>query len=153
MHNSNYNVAKLQGYICCFCNCHFTLYYTGAIESCNIEDGHIRAYLMVQGSFNLVQLVFCTLSACAGAADKKGALAKILNCCNALLILFLIAWTITGSVWVWKSLGDWEDDHSVCNNTLFVSAIICLVLHYVVILLLCCCCACMICAVLGNASK
>jgi len=128
-------------------------FYAGAVERCPIEDGHVRAYLIVQGSFNLVQMVFCTLSTCAGAADKEGVLVKLLNCLNGFLMLFLIAWTITGSVWVWKSLGDWEDDHSLCNNALFVSAIICLVLHYLVILLLCCSCACMICVVLGSASE
>ena len=100
-----------------------------------------------------MQIGFCTLSTCAGAADKESTLVRILNCFNGFLMLFLIAWTITGSVWVWKSLGDWEDHHSLCNNTLFVGAIICLILHYVEILLLCCCSACMICMALAESDS
>ena len=130
----------------------YNSYYTGAIEDCTIEDGHVRIYLLVQGSFNLFQLIVCTLLACAIAADKEGILAGCLLCCNGILMLFLIAWTITGSVWVWGSLGDWKDDHSLCNNALFISAIICLSLHYVVILLMCCFCACgIIAGIIGAA--
>ena len=68
-------------------------------------------------------------------------------------MLFLIAWTITGSVWVWRSLGDWQDDHhALCDNSLFISAMVCVSLHYVVILLMCCCCACAICAACNSDS-
>ena len=86
----------------------------------------------------------CTFSICASGKAKEGVLSICLGCCNLILTLFLIAWTIAGSVWVWRSLDDWQDDHSVCNSALFISAIICLSLHYVVVLLICCCCACSI---------
>ena len=127
-------------------------YYTGAIEDCTIEDSHVRIYLLVQGSFNLFQLIVCILSTCATAADKEGILAGCLHCFNGILMLFFIAWTITGSVWVWRSLDDWKDDHSLCNNAVFISAIVCLSLHYVVILLMCCCCACGICVACNSDS-
>ena len=118
-------------------------YYTGAVNECHGEDG-IRPYLIVQGSFNLLHMIMCTLSACTSGKDKEGILSICLACCNLILILFLIAWTIAGSVWVWRSLDNWQNDHDVCNNAMYISAIICLCLHYVVMLLICCCCACSI---------
>ena len=86
-----------------------------------------------------------TCSVCASGKDNEGILSICLGCCNLILTLFLIAWTIAGSVWMWRSLDDWQDDHYVCNSALFVSAIICLSLHYVVVLLICYCYACSIC--------
>ena len=117
----------------------YNSYYTGAIENCTTKDGHVRIYLLVQGSFNLFQLIVWI---CATAANQKGTLAKYLHYCNGILMVFFIAWTITVSILVWKLLIDWQDDHSLCNNTLFISAMVCLSLHYVMILLMCCCCAC-----------
>ena len=118
-------------------------YYTGAVNECPGEDG-IRPYLIVQGSFNLLHMIMCTLSACASGKDKEGILSICLTCCNLILILFLIAWTIAGIVWVWRSLDDWQNDHIECNSVMYISAIICLSLHYIVMLLICCCCACSI---------
>ena len=94
---------------------------------------------MVQGSFNLLHLMMCTSSACAVKKDKEN-LSIGLTCVTVTLLLFVLAWTIAGSVWVWKSLDDWQDDHAVCNNALFISAIICLSLHYVVCLPVVCVC-------------
>lgn len=127
--------------------------YAGAVPKCPIEDDHIKIYLIVQGSFNLVQLALCAVSVCVGIKDKDSILNTFLSCCNLIFTLFLIGWTITGSVWVWKSLDKWQDHHSVCNNTLFISAMICLSLHYVVIMLVCCCCTCMICQVCNREKK
>lgn len=115
----------------------------GAVNQCDTEH-NIKVYLIVQGSFNLVHMMMCTLSACVSGKDKEGVLSVCLTCCNLILILFLIAWTIAGSVWVWRSLDDWQNDHSACNSATFISATICLSLHYVVLLLICCCCACSI---------
>ena len=122
----------------------FHIYYVGAVNECSIEN-NIRVYLIVQGCFNLVQLTLCASSICASAKDKESSLSMCLGCVNLILILFFIAWTIAGSVWVWRSLSDWQDDHSVCNNAIIISAIIFLALHYVAILLLCCCCTCLLC--------
>ena len=98
----------------------------------------------MQESFNLLHLILCILSVCASAKDKEGILSICLNCCNLIFILFLIAWMIAGSVWVWRSLDDWQNDHHKCSDALFISATICVSLYYVVMLLLCCCCACAI---------
>ena len=96
---------------------------------------------MVQGSFNLLHLMMCTSSACALNQDKDcDCLSASLTCVTVTLLLFVLAWTIAGSVWVWKSLDDWQDDHAVCNNALFISAMICLSLHYVVCLPVVCVC-------------
>ena len=118
------------------------LNYVGAATKCAIDDP-INAYVIVQGIFNLLQLLLFISSTCASRTNHRK-LSFALTCYNVFLLLFLIAWTIAGSVWVWRSLDDWQNDHSVCNDAIFVSAIICVVLHYVVILLLCCCCACLL---------
>ena len=118
-------------------------YYTGAVNKCYGPDG-IRPYLIVQGSFNLLHMIMCTLSACTSGKDKEGILSICLTCCHLILILFLIAWTIVGSLLVWSSLDDWQYNHDLCDNAMYISAIICLCLHYVVVLLICCCCACSI---------
>ena len=117
------------------------LHYIGAVNQCDTEH-NIKVYLIVQWSFNLVHMMMCTLTACTIEKDMEGCLSPIcLSCCNLILILFLIAWTIAGSVWVWRSLDDWQSDHSACNSAMFVSATICVSPHYVVLLLICCCCA------------
>ena len=117
------------------------LHYIGAVNQCDTEHS-IKVYLIVQGSLNLVHMMICTLSACTIGKDMDGVLSPIcLSCCNLILILFLIAWTVAGSVWVWRSLDDWQSDHSACNSATFISATICVSLHYVVLLLICCCCA------------
>jgi len=127
--------------------------YAGAAPSCHLDDNHIKIYLIVQGSSNLAQLVLCALLICASMRDKDSILGACLCCCNLIFTLFLIGWTITGSVWVWKSLDNWQDDHSRCNNALFISAMICLSLHYVVIMLIYCCCACILCIIMCNREK
>ena len=119
-------------------------HHLGGVSECPVEN-LIRVYLIVQGSFNLLQLTLCGMTVCANAKDKGNTLSTWLSCFNLILILFFIAWTIAGSVWVWRSLGDWQDNNLVCGNALIVSAMIFLVLHYVVLLLLCCCCTCVFC--------
>ena len=113
--------------------------HVGAVVDCSVES-RIRAYVIVQGSCNFLQVIVAALSAYARAKDKESGWSICLSCVNLLFMLFLIVWTITGSVWIWGSLDDWQDDHSACNSALFVSAAICVSLHYVVVLLLCCCC-------------
>ena len=114
----------------------YFLNYVGRQE-CPIEE-QIKTYIIVQGIFNLLQVIFSSAMGYAFAKDNEN-WSICLSICNIVLMVFLIAWTITGSVWVWKSVGDWQDDHSLCNNTLIISAMICLSLHYVLILVLCCC--------------
>ena len=114
----------------------------GAAEDCPVNNGHIRIYLIVQGSSNLFQLIMYTLTTCANIQDKKNFFAKSVHRGNFILTLFFITWTIVGSVWVWQSVSDWNDHRSLCNNALFISAIICLSLHYLLILLLFGCCTC-----------
>ena len=118
--------------------------YSGAVAECSVES-RIRAYVIVQGSCNIVQVIITALSLYSNSKDKESLWTLGLNCSNLLLIVFLFIWTIAGSAWVWGSLDDWEDDHSVCNNALFISAATFLSLHYVVVLLLCCSCTCAIC--------
>ena len=102
----------------------------------------IKLCLIVQGSFNLLQMMLCTLSTCVSACweDRKG-ISLSVSFYNILLILFLFGWTIAGSVWVWDSLVDWPNDHYLCDDAVFVSAVVCVSLYYVKILLVCCCCA------------
>ena len=114
----------------------------GAVEDCPVNNGHIRIYLIVLGSSNLFQLIMFTLTTYANIEYRKDCFAKCLHRINFILTLFSITWVIVGSVWVWRTVSDWNDDHSLCNNALIVSAIICLVLHYLLLLLLLSCCAC-----------
>ena len=127
-------------------------HHVGGVSECSVEN-LIRVYLIVQGSFNLLQLTLCGLSVCASAKDKESVLSTCLSCFNLVLILFFIAWTIAGSVWVWRSLSDWQDNDSVCNSALIISAMIFLVLHYVVLLLLCCCCTCVVCLACSKSDE
>ena len=121
------------------------LYFVGAAVECSVES-RIRAYVIVQGSCNFLQVIVATIVVYIRAKDdKKSILSICLSYLNLLfmifLMLFLIIWTIFGSIWVWGSLSDWQDDHSACNSTLYISAAICVSLHYVVVpLFLCCYC-------------
>jgi len=110
---------------------------TGAVAECPTAD-RIRIYVIVQGSFNLVYLMLCGFSACAHSKDKKSCLSVSLSCCNLLMAVLLVVWTIFGTVWVWRTLEEWKDDDSACSGALIISAVVCLSLHYVVVLLLCC---------------
>ena len=117
-------------------------HYVGLTNECSVED-LVIVYFVVQGCFNLLQLTLYASSICARAKDKESTLSTCLTCCNLILILFFITWTIAASAWVLRSLDDWVDDFSQCNNSLYNSTLIFLALHYVVILLLCCHCTCM----------
>ena len=128
------------------------LNHAGAVAECSVES-RIRAYVIVQGSCNFVQLIVSAVSVYIGAKDKESSWVGILSCCNVIFIVFMVIWTLVGSAWVWGSLGDWQDDHSVCNNALFISATICVSLHYVVVLLLCCCCSCVLCIKCCNSEE
>jgi len=123
--------------------------YAGAVPSCPINDNHIKIYLIVQGSSNLAQLVLCGLSVCVSMRDKDYILSTCLCCCNLIFMLFLIGWTIIGSLWVWNSL----DYDSRCSDAIFISAIICLSLHYAVIMLVCRCCTRILCHIMCNCEK
>ena len=94
----------------------------------------------MQGSFNLLHLILCILTVCVSRKDKEGILSLCLNCCNLIFILFLIAWTIAGSMWLLRLPVDLP-----CNDALYFSALTCLSFHYGIVLLLCCCCSCAIC--------
>ena len=116
------------------CTCTYT---AGRSRDCPVEN-LIKTYLVVQGIFNVLQLGVSLAMGCA-FSDEKDNCGICLSICNIVLVVFLVAWTIAGSVWVWKSVGDWQNDHSMCNDALMISAMICLSLHYLVILVLCCC--------------
>ena len=108
----------------------------GLTNECPVED-LVIVYFIVQGCFNLLHLTLYALSICAKAKEER-TLSTCLVCCNLIMILFLITWTIAASAWVCRSLDDWVDDLSECNSSLYKSTLIFLVLHYAVILLLCC---------------
>ena len=132
------------------CPCVHSIYVYIGQQECPIEE-LIKTYVIVQGIFNLIQVIFFSAMGCAFSKDNEN-WSICLSICNIVLAVFLLAWTITGSVWVWKSVGDWQDDHSVCNNTLIISAMVCLSLHYLLIIVACCCCVGAICFMCSDDS-
>lgn len=115
--------------------------YTGIIvgNKCP-EEEKIKFYAIVQGSLSLAYMILCGLSACAYCYNKKSRfIISLFGSCNIIFLCLLAIWAIIGSVWVWKILDEWENDHSVCNGALFISAMISLSFHYILIMLLCCC--------------
>ena len=67
------------------------------------------------------------------------------SCIESVLSLFLLAWIIVGSVWVFGHFDDWKKDMDRCNNTVYIFSFVILVLIYVFSGLICCCCCCMFC--------
>lgn len=49
---------------------------------------------------------------------------------NAVLTIVLIVWTIVGSVWLWNNYKDWDDDHKLCANEIYLTAMASLIVNY-----------------------
>lgn len=113
----------------------FLCHYAGAVE----DQNPLNIYLIVQGSFNLLHLMLYISLGCLVMKNDKSGLSDCLGFINGFLVFFLIAWTIAGSIWVWESLDDWQHNRSSYSDVLFISATMCVSLHYVVLLLMCCC--------------
>ena len=114
-------------------------------DKCPVED-NIDRYLIVQGILNLLYLISCGCSGCACSHDKNSCLAISLCCgCNTVFVCLIVAWTVFGSILVWRSLDEWLHDHSVCDSALFISAMVCVLLHYMILSILTCCCFCCCC--------
>jgi len=120
----------------------------GVVAECPTAD-RIRTYAVVQGIFNLVYLTSYGCSAYyAYSKDEDNCLCYSM-CCNFLMAVLLIVWTLIGTTWVWRTLEEWKDDNSTCSGALIISTAVCLSLHYVVVLLFCCLC-CGICVRICN---
>ena len=108
----------------------------GAFANCSPDDP-MNTYLFVQGVFNLVQLVLCTLwsLACVAVRDIEESSSILSTIYMALLTAFLLTWTVAWTTWLSVSMDGWKDSHLGCG-VLYTSAIVSLSLHWVIVLLL-----------------
>lgn len=115
----------------------FCLNFAGVVAKCS---GSAKTYVIVQGAFNLFELIIFTTLSCAliHVKDNKSILTNIIYICNWISVCFLILWPFTGFFLVAVALFDWLDDHSKCNDALIISAIIYLLLHHLLMWQLVC---------------
>lgn len=112
------------------------LNYVGAFANCSADDP-MNTYLFVQGGFNLLQLVLCTLWILASSTirDIEESSSILSSIYLTLLTAFLFTWTVAWSTWLSVSLDGWKIHHFDCSM-LYISSIACLSLHWMIVLLL-----------------
>ncbi|XP_077143593.1 transmembrane protein 272-like [Ranitomeya variabilis] len=106
-----------------------------------VAEPHIPIYMIVAGAFGLALLVLLPLECC---------LPKVKKILGGLIGLFLFAWFIAGSVWVFRIYRNQNRD---CNNGMYLFVFSILIIQYIFIgigiistLLSCFCCENLCCA-------
>lgn len=117
-----------------FLNC------VGAFIDCPTADPwslQLTTYLFVQGSFNLLQLLLCTLWSLSSVAvrNTEEFSPSISSVYIILLMSFLLSWTVVWTTWLSVSLDDWKKNDFYCSM-LYITTIFSLSLHWVIVLLL-----------------
>jgi len=124
----------------------------GALYQGKTCDEDLSTFLIVFGVFGLASFV---LSVCLkicykpppdGTDKEKGAANDIFNqsgfyvctgCCSSLISLFLFAWMIVGSVWVYRL--DPGDDYQFCDRILYLYTFWIITAGYISAAVICCC--------------
>ncbi|XP_065885268.1 uncharacterized protein [Dysidea avara] len=116
-------------------------YFTGLLLDCPTED-NINTYAVVQGILNLGFVVLFGVTTVLDKWFYEFYESKLpyISVFFDLALVFSIAWMVLGSVWIWGSLLGWDDDHSQCNNALFIGATTYLCFHYLSFMIICCNC-------------
>ena len=130
---------------------------------------NLTNWLIVFGSFSLLQTTINIVGRCLCPKKKKDSEDSNENqsgrrCCSSLeslITLFLFAWIIVGSVWVfrfydlWRSdFVDCRDDRSsfcYCHPVPYLFTFITLIVFYSISGLFCLCCCCVFCCVVAVA--
>ena len=138
--------------------CHFPCLHAGTIylDDCDSLESNIPIFLIVFGCVSLLQTIINIAKRLCGTKKKDdetaddeeaSAFKRCGSCIESVLSLFLLAWIITGSVWVFGHYNEWMDHKDRCNNTVYIFSFVILVLIYVFSGLICCCCCCMFCII------
>ena len=142
------------------------------LHDCPRRD-KIPIWLIVFGVFSLFQTIVNGMRRCTESirettsSDEEGskkpsAANRGGGCCEGLISLFLFAWLIVGSVWVF---GYWNTYNSAecstredcCHPVPYMFSFVSLIVMYAVgalsILIACCCCCCMGCYLFATGDK
>ncbi|XP_075043630.1 transmembrane protein 272-like [Mixophyes fleayi] len=104
------------------------------INNCN-QEPNIPIFMIVAGAFGLAYWIFLPFDCCLPTVRKVF---------NILVALFLFAWFIAGSVWVFRI---YPTQNRACDNGMYLFAFSILIIFYLFIglgiigsLIACCCC-------------
>ncbi|XP_063722968.1 transmembrane protein 272-like isoform X2 [Symsagittifera roscoffensis] len=114
------------------------------LDDCRAEP-YIPKWLLIMGCFGLLKnLLSLGQQVFNKARDNKEKNASK-NPIECILDLFLFAWFIAGSVWVFRTYGDvsyTESSERYCDRLLFLFSFWTLMSTYILMALSCCCCIC-----------
>lgn len=130
------------------------------LHNCTIER-YIPIYLIVSGSFGLVKAIISTICTIKNKTSEDheddGQAQNKTNPVEQIINIFLFAWFIAGSVWVYSIYGkvNYDDETSIlyCDKTAYLFTFILITITYALaaLSLLLCCCACVVaCCLMGK---
>ena len=121
---------------------------------------NLTNWLIVFGSFSLLQTTINIVGRCLCPKKKKDSEDDNENqsgrrCCSSLeslITLFLFAWIIVGSVWVFRFYDLWRSGNGGhCDSVPYLFTFITLIVFYSISGLFCLCCCCVFCCVAAVA--
>ena len=91
---------------------------------CDDLEQNLPIYLVIQGVLSLIFMITCGMGCVVISNFRKlgSWIVYAIAIVNLVLSLILIVWTIVGSVWVWNNWDDWDDNHTLCSNEVYITA-------------------------------
>jgi hypothetical protein len=123
-------------------------------DDCKYQK-YIPIYLIIGGSFGVMRTLWMLYQRTCQRNDEneEDGDRKQMNPLEMLLNCFMLAWFITGSVWIFSIYTSYQSDdktkHNYCNEVLYLYAFWITNATYMLLASICCCACCLfICAMM-----